>query len=611
MYRTLCRLSIIANSIEGTLFAEAKGDQLLSRYGAIIIDEAHEHTVATDLLLGHLRELLTVRDDLKLIIMSATLNADLYKSYFPGCGVREIEGRSYPVEISYLPKTPLGGDETMQAIVDTVLQICLRERSGDILVFVSGVAEIAAVITKVQAAIDGDKRQYGPDEIGPIECVPLHSKLSQEQQTASVASVAVAGEHDRPGRKLIVATNVAETSITLPGVTHVVDSLLVKHKIWKARLEQWSLPQFWISLSEAKQRVGRAGRTSEGKAYRMVSEKYFLESFLEHAPAQMVQGDLTDEALAIYKLGKNPLDFPYLEPPASETVEKAQSLLWGLGAINDEDSITAFGELMTRLPVDVHAARSLIISTTFACAQEMMSIVAIIDASESGTLLFKPHEKKDEAIVKEIRAGFQHESGDHLTLFNIYMAWKAAVLDNSVDEFVRKNWLVESIFRAADKIREQLLRIFKETKGLNATSLSRAKPGYYGILLKALASGNCMRVAKRVPGESGRVYEMVNTGVRATLSKDTVIKGPDEWVFYQEYFHASGGNHPDQLRLVSTVAPEVLVRSYPRRWLNPEPWREGHIKNAMVKTLSKMSGRPEAFFRGEMPGAPTFGASAE
>lgn len=209
------------DSVSGSLIAAAKNDPSLQQYGAIVIDEAHQHTVPTDLLLGLLKELAAKRkDDLKIIIMSATIDAGFFLNFFPGSVLEEVSGREHQVLISYTPEPP-----EQDAIVETILQVHLSGRNGNILVFVPGTGEIFKIIQKVKAALEGPNPRFSRNEIGPLDYWPLYAQLPSDEQDNAIESVAPVG-----GRELIVATNIAETSVTLTGVTHVIDSCMVKNK---------------------------------------------------------------------------------------------------------------------------------------------------------------------------------------------------------------------------------------------------------------------------------------------------------------------------------------------------------------------------------------------
>ena len=600
------KLSSFIYLILGSLVAAAKSDVDLQSYGAIVIDEAHQHTVPTDLLLGLLKELAAKRkDDLKIIIMSATIDADLFLKFLPGSVLETVSGRTHKVSVSYLAEPP-----TDDTIVDTILQVHLTGRNGNILVFVSGVREIHQIIEKVQKALNGPTARFGPLETGPLECWPLHATLSPEAQDDAVETSSPAPQNGRPGRKLLIATNIAETSVTLTGVTHVIDSCKVKSKIWNLRNESWCLREQWISKAVARQRAGRAGRTREGMAYRMCTEGGFHEQMLEHSVPAIMEGDMLNECLSILKMGRSPLTFPYIVAPATETIVKALEILYLLGAVDARGDLTPFGKDITGLPVDVYSAVVLLESPRFGCSDEMISLVSMIEATDGGSNLFSnPFDTEEKAAIKTIRGQFRHRSGDHITLFNIYMAWTAACTANKADEFLSKNKLKGSVLRYADQIRLQLFRTLLKVKNWQLNYLDATKPDYHVQMLKALAAGNHLRIAKR-DSEKPKSYVTVRHGARAKLTADTnlgAVSRGNEWVIYNE-FH-SDGISKHTLRLVSAIAPELFISARPDYWWDAEFLPKGQIRDQLVNIIAGMTGNTENFIRGGMPKNPAGGQS--
>jgi pre-mRNA-splicing factor ATP-dependent RNA helicase DHX15/PRP43 len=595
------KLSSFIYHISGSLVAAAKSDVNLQNYGAIVIDEAHQHTVATDLLLGLLKELAARRkDDLKIIIMSATIDADLFLKFLPGSVLETVSGRTHKVSVSYLAEPP-----TDDTIVETILQVHLTGRNGNILVFVSGVRQIHQIIEKVEKALDGSTARFGPDEIGPLECWPLHATLSPDAQDDAVETISPAPQNGQLGRKLLIATNIAETSVTLTGVTHVIDSCKVKSKIWNPRNESWCLREQWISKAVARQRAGRAGRTREGMAYRMCTEGGFQEQMLEHSVPAIMEGDMLSECLSILKMGRSPLTFPYIVAPATETIVKALGILHLLGAVDARgESLTPLGTDITSLPVDVYSAVVLLESPRFGCSDEMISLVSMIEATDGGSNLFSsPSNAEEKAAIKTIRAQFHHGSGDHITLFNIYMAWTAACTTNKADEFLSKNKLKGSVLRYADQIRLQLFRTLLKVKNWQLNYLDTSKPGYHIQMLKALAAGNHLRVARRESSEKPRSYVTTRHGAPAKLTADTdldAVRG-NEWVIYNEYH--SDGISKHTLRLVSAIVPELFIAARPEYWYDTE-FMPSQIRDELVTIIAGMTGNTDNYIRGGMPKNP-------
>ena len=527
--------------------------------------------------------------------MSATINADLFLNFFPGSVLETVSGRQHKVTVSYLEAPP---DEN--TIVNTILQVHLVGRSGNILVFVDGVGEMSRIIKEVEEALYGEKARFSSSDIGRLECWPLYATLSLDAQNDAVESVAPAPQSGNSGRKLLVATNIAETSITLTGVTHVIDSCKFKSKIWNPREESWSLKEQWVSKAVAQQRAGRAGRTREGRAYRMCTEKGFHEQLLEQPVPAMVEGDMLMECLSILKIGKSPLTFPYIVAPAAETIAKALGILYQLGAVDQRgERLTARGEEIARLPVDVYSAIVLLESPQYDCSDEMLSLISMIEASDGGRDVFiKPVNKEEKKRLRQIRAEFCHGSGDHLTLFNIYMSWRAAGQNDTAAEFVKENMLNGSTLKLADQTRLQLLKMLVGHGSWKLCYLDPSKPGYYTQMLKALATGNYLRVAKY---RMGRGYETVRHGAPVKLTAETDISGQKEWVIYHEY-HNNG--HEKTIRLVSAIAPEILISAQPNYWCDAEFVPKGHIQDGLVHVIAKMTGQPEDFIRGGMPNKP-------
>ena len=546
------------------------------------------------------------RQDLKIVIMSATINAKIFKDFFGDAAfIKEIEGRQFPVDVRYLPTPPPNPNA---AIIDTVLQVHLTQQHGNILVFVSGVREIFQVISGVERALKGPTGQrFGPNQIGPLTCWPLHAQLSQTEQDRAIQAIAPVA-YGKIGRKLIVATNVAEASITLEGITHVIDSCRYKSKVWNPREESWSLRKLWISKAQANQRSGRAGRERPGTAIRMCTRDGFNEQLSEQPVPAILEGDMLSEVLDILKMKLNPLDFPYVERPATETIVKAYGLLRELDLIQKGgDELTERGLAVASVPVSVYSAMAILASPVYGCSDEIISLVAVIEASDGGSQVFvKTSNPVDRAKVREARSKFLHPSGDHITLFNIYMAWRAACLAGTEDKFVADYWLLPSTLRDADRTRKQLLKILATRKDWTEKkllrTLSQRDPKYYSWILRALAAGYFLQVAKREFPDDGPVYWTVRQGLLVKLTKDTELTClHKDWVIYNE-LHTDGSKKT--IRLVSAIPPEYLVQAAPAYWYDAEFRPEGHIQDDLCNVLAGMTRRKPEEFRGGMPPPP-------
>ena len=257
------------------LLRESMQDPLLSKYGCIILDEAHERTLATDILFGLIKEILPKRPDLKIVVMSATLNAERFQEYFEGSPLIDVPGRMYPVEIFYTEKPET---DYLVAAVKSIMQIHVHEAPGDILLFLTGEEEIENCCEQVR----DECKRLGDEEAGEMMVVPLYSTLPPAQQNKIFDKAPAKNRAGKPGRKVVVATNIAETSLTIDGIVYVIDPGLSKQKVYNPRLRIESLLVSPISRASAKQRSGRAGRTRPGKCYRLYTKKSFEKDLQEN-----------------------------------------------------------------------------------------------------------------------------------------------------------------------------------------------------------------------------------------------------------------------------------------------------------------------------------------
>ena len=386
---------------DGILLAETQTDRYLAAYDTIIIDEAHERSLNIDFLLGYLKQLLPRRPDLKVIITSATIDAERFSQHFNGAPVLEVSGRTYPVEILYRPLTSKDEDdaevELTDAIVDAADELA-RHGEGDILVFLPGEREIREA---AEALRKSTLRRN--DEI-----LPLFARLSHAEQHKIF-------HPSGAKRRIVLATNVAETSLTVPGIKYVIDTGLARVKRYSARAKVEQLHVEKISQAAARQRSGRCGRVSAGVCIRLFSEEDF-NSRPEFTDPEIVRSNLAAVILrmAALKLG-DVAAFPFLEMPDSRYINDGFQVLLELGAVNEHNGLTKLGEQMARLPIDPKIARILLAAKKHDCMAEILVIASALSIQDPRE---RPLEARDAAAKAHER--FTDKQSDFLAYLNIW-----------------------------------------------------------------------------------------------------------------------------------------------------------------------------------------------
>uniref|UniRef100_A0A8R1DLA5 RNA helicase n=1 Tax=Caenorhabditis japonica TaxID=281687 RepID=A0A8R1DLA5_CAEJA len=409
--------TVLKYCTDGMLLREAMNSPLLDKYKVLILDEAHERTLATDILMGLIKEIVKNRADIKVVIMSATLDAGKFQKYFEDCPLLSVPGRTFPVEIFF---TPEAEKDYLEAAIRTVVQIHVcEETEGDILLFLTGQEEIEEACKR----IDREIQNMGSD-VGALNCIPLYSTLPPAAQQRIFEPAPPNRPNGAIGRKCVVSTNIAETSLTIDGVVFVIDPGFSKQKVYNPRIRVESLLVCPISKASSMQRAGRAGRTKPGKCFRLYTETAYKSEMQDQTYPEILRSNLGSVVLQLKKLGTEDLvHFDFMDPPAPETLMRALELLNYLQAINDDGELTELGSLMAEFPLDPQLAKMLITSTELNCSNEILSITAMLSVPQC---FVRPNEMKKEA--DESKARFAHIDGDHLTLLNVYHAFKQSKL---------------------------------------------------------------------------------------------------------------------------------------------------------------------------------------
>ncbi|KAK5108974.1 DEAH-box ATP-dependent RNA helicase prp43 [Meristemomyces frigidus] len=566
--------TILKYMTDGMLLREAMNDHNLTRYSTIILDEAHERTLATDILMGLLKEVVTRRPDLKLIIMSATLDAQKFQKYFMNAPLLAVPGRTHPVEIFYTPEPER---DYVEAALRTVLQIHATEPEGDILLFLTGEEEIEDACRKIRLESDDMIREA---DAGPLEVYPLYGSLPPAQQqkifSAAPAPFKTGG---RPGRKCIVSTNIAETSLTIDGIVYVVDPGFSKQKVYNPRIRVESLLVSPISKASAQQRAGRAGRTRPGKCFRLYTEGAFKKELIDQSYPEILRSNLASTVLELKKLGIDDLvHFDLMDPPAPETLMRALEELNYLACLDDEGELTALGKLASDFPLDPALAVMLISSPEFYCSNEILSLTSLLSVPQVFVRPAAARKRADE--MKEL---FTHTDGDHLTMLNVYHAFKSPSAQDNPKQWCHDHFLSYRALQQADNVRLQLKRIMeREEVELVSTPFEDKK--YYENIRRALVAGFFMQVAKRE--SSGKTYVTVKDEQSVLLHPSTVLGQDSEWVVYNEFVLTS----KNYIRTVTAVKPEWLLEISPT-YYNVEEFRKGEVKSSLMKVRDRANRR--------------------
>ncbi|KAJ8632634.1 hypothetical protein MRB53_025970 [Persea americana] len=531
--------TVIKYMTDGMLLREILVDESLSQYSVVMLDEAHERTIHTDVLFGLLKQLVKRRPDLRLIVTSATLDAEKFSGYFFNCNIFTIPGRTFPVEILY---TKQPESDYLDAALITVLQIHLTEPEGDILVFLTGQEEIDHACQSLYERMKGLGKN-----VPELIILPVYSALPSEMQSRIF-------EPAPPGkRKVVVATNIAEASLTIDGIFYVIDPGFAKQNVYNPKQGLDSLIITPISQASAKQRAGRAGRTGPGKCYRLYTESAYRNEMSPTSVPEIQRINLGIITLTMKAMGINDLlSFDFMDPPSPQALVSAMEQLYSLGALDDEGLLTKLGRKMAEFPLEPPLSKMLLASVDLGCSDEILTIIAMI---QTQNIFYRPREKQAQADQK--RAKFFQPEGDHLTLLAVYEAWKAK---NFSGPWCFENFVQARSLRRAQDVRKQLLTIMDRYK-LDVVSAGKN----FMKIRKAICAGFFFHAARKDPQEGYRTL-VENQPVYIHPSSALFQRQPD-WVIYNELVMTT----KEYMREVTVVDPKWLVELAPRFFKVADP----------------------------------------
>ena len=524
---------------DGMLLRECLTDADLQSYSCIMLDEAHERTIHTDVLFGLLKRAIGQRPDLKLIVTSATLDAVKFSRYFFDAPIFTIPGRTFPVEILYARQP---GIDYLDASIVTVMQIHLSEPAGDILLFLTGQEEIDAA-----AEILHQRMQSMGADVPELIVLPVYSALPSEMQTR-VFQPAPAG-----CRKVVIATNIAETSLTIDGIYYVVDPGFVKQKVYNGKTGADSLVVTPISRAQAKQRAGRAGRTGPGRTYRLYTQRAYRDEMLATPVPEIQRTNLATTVLQLKAMGiDDVLRFDFMDAPPTESLMAAMHQLHSLSALDDDGLLTRLGRLMAEFPLEPPLAKMLIVSAQLMCSDEMLTIVSMLSVQN---VFYRPKDKQQLADRK--KAKFNQSEGDHLTLLAVYNAWQKNKFSSAwcYDNFVQMRTL-----KRAQDIRKQLLAVMDRHR-LVVVSAGHNNSNTDPIR-KAICSAFFANVAKQDPSQQGAYRTLVDNQQVSIHPSSALFHRQDnpEWIVYHESVQTS----KEYVRQVTAIDnPKWLVQLAP------------------------------------------------
>ncbi|XP_059483875.1 probable ATP-dependent RNA helicase DHX35 [Neocloeon triangulifer] len=520
---------------EGILIREMMADPLLRQYSVIILDEVHERTLNTDIVMGLMKKILRKNTKLRLIVSSATVDAEQLRMFFSSgkndnsAAILSVEGRLYEVTVNYvIDPVP----DYVDGVVSTCLKIHQNLPSGDILAFLTGQEEVDRAVSRLEehAVLDKGKLK--------MQILPMYGSLPNSDQL-KVFRYAQEGH-----RKIVIATNIAETSVTIPGIVYVVDSGYMKLRWFNTSSLTDALIVVPVSQASADQRAGRAGRVRPGMCFRLYTEQAYNE--LQRAtPPEMERSELSSALLQLKALGiDNVLRFTFPSPPPAASLLAALELLYALGGLDREGQLThPLGATMAELPCSALQAKCLVSSGEYGCSEEILSIMAMLQVQN---VFLKPASGQGNMRCKVARRQFEVEEGDLLTLLNVYNAYMAS---NKTKDWCSRSGLNSRALKRACEIRSRMEKLLNKKFNIPIASCH----GSSEVVTRCLAAGFFPNAAYL--HHSG-AYRTVRGDIELAIHPSSVLYAEEyaEWLIYSEILHTGKAYMKD----ITVIEPGVL-----------------------------------------------------
>ena len=519
---------------DGVLLREALNDFELEKYSVVIMDEAHERSMNTDILFGVLKRVVSERSDFKLIVTSATMDSAKFSKFFKHAPVYIIPGRTFPVETFF---SKVNTKDYVESAVDQAVSVHVTQQNepGDILIFMTGQDDIETTCILLADRIDRLINDTSV-EMPPLTILPIYSQLPQDLQ----AKIFEPSVH----RKVIIATNIAETSLTVDGVRFVIDCGFAKLKVFNPKIGMDTLHITPISRANANQRSGRAGRTGPGICWRLYTEHVFFYELLDSQIPEIQRTNLSNVVLLLKSLGvKNLLEFDFMDPPPQATILASMHQLWLLQALDDFGELTVMGAKMGQFPLDPALSKMILMGDLFGCVMEMVIIVSMLTVP---SIFFRPKDRSEES--DGAREKFFVPESDHLTLLNVFQQY---MHNGSSPQWCLRHFVHFKSLKKVEEIRQQILDIMKIQK---IPESSVGIGGDWDIVRKAVVCSYFHNVGKlRGIGE----YVNLLTSIPCCLHPTSALYGlghTPEYIVYHEVIKTT----KEYMQCVTAVTPEWL-----------------------------------------------------